>query len=85
MQNPYGYNALDSEVYRVLQSGGTIEITGGMSNKFFNSIYNMSAEQLRSMGYTIVTKGVSSGSFVGLRDKGIPVKGTSMEIVLREI
>jgi hypothetical protein len=36
IENLYGYDPLNSEVLRVLQQGGTIEITGSMANPFVN-------------------------------------------------
>lgn len=84
MQNPYGYNALNPEVSRVLQQGGTIEMTGGMSNRFFNRIYNMSAQELQEAGYSLVSKGQVVSAGPAYTTTGEVIKSTTMEIVLRK-
>ncbi len=84
IQNQYNYNALNSEVGRVLQSGGTVEITGGMSNKWFNSIYNMSETQLNSIGYSIVSKGTANNTGAGFTTQGQAIKSSILEIILKK-
>ena len=84
MQNPYKYNALDSEIGRVLQSGGIVEITGGMSNRWFNRIFNMTIEQLDALGYELVSRGVASNPEQGYTSSGAAIKSTIMEIILRK-
>ena len=84
IQNPYGYDALNPEIKRVLASGGTVEISGGMSNKYFNSIYNMSEADLKSLGYTVVSRGVADNPGVGLSSSGGIIESIIMEIVLKK-
>ena len=38
IDNPYKFDPLNSEILRVLQPGGIIEVTGSNSNPFFNKI-----------------------------------------------
>lgn len=85
IQNPYNYNALNPEVSRVLQNGGTIEISGGMSNKWFNSIYKMSESELNSLGYSTVSRGQATSVGTGFTTQGEAIKSNIMEIVLKKI
>ena len=62
--NPYKYNPLESDMRRVLKSGGNMTITGGMSNKYFNKIFNVSPEALESLGYEVVSKGDANSVFL---------------------
>ena len=84
MQNPYKYKPLGPEISRVLQSGGTIEITGGMSNRWFNIYYKMTSEQLAALGYEIVSKGPSPDPEKGCCSSGDDIMGTPLLIVLRK-
>jgi len=83
-QNPYKYDVLNPEVSRVLQSGGTVEITGGLSNKTFNTIYKMSEAELQAVGYTLVSRGQASNATQGLTTTGEVIKSTIMEIILKK-
>jgi len=85
IDNPYNYNPLGSEVSRVLESGGTVQISGGMSNKFFNQVYNMTAEDLRAAGYNLVWKGPFADAPVAYTTSGEVIQGTAMKIVLTKI
>ena len=84
MQNPYKYDALNSEVNRVLQNGGTVEISGGLSNGTFNKIYNSSAEHMGELGYDIVSKGMVENAEKGFTTSGKPINSTIYEIILRK-
>ena len=85
IQNPYNFNALNSEISRVLKKGGTIEISGGMSNKWFNSIYKMSESELNSLGYSTVSRGQATSAGTGFTIQGEAIKSNIMEIVLKKI
>ncbi|QTH43040.1 hypothetical protein J4772_00665 [Cohnella sp. LGH] len=82
MENPYRYDVLNPEVSRVLQSGGTLEITGGLSNKTFNTVYKMSEEELKAAGYTLVSRGQAANAGTSLTTTGQPIRSTMMEIIL---
>ena len=84
MENPYKYNPLNSEVYRVLESGGTVNITGNMSNKYFNSVYKMTDVELKGAGYEIISRGAAANATTAYTTSGQPIKGTIMEIILRK-
>ena len=85
MQNPYRYDVLNTEVNRVLQTGGTIEISGGMSNKTFNQVYKMAEEKLYKLGYEVVSKRAMEDIEKGFTTNGQTIKGKILEIVLRKI
>ncbi|MCL1982496.1 MAG: hypothetical protein FWG53_05300 [Clostridiales bacterium] len=84
MQNPYGYDVLTSEVSRALQKGGTLEITGGMSNPAFNMVYKMTEVELNSAGYSFVSKGQAVNAAQGYKTTGEEIQGTVMEIILKK-
>jgi len=84
MQNPYKYDVLNPEVSRVLESGGTVEITGGLKNGTFNKLYKMSEAELQEAGYTLVSKREIPNPVKGNRTDGEPVRGSVFEIVLRK-
>ncbi|MDL2302656.1 hypothetical protein LJC58_09965 [Lachnospiraceae bacterium OttesenSCG-928-D06] len=84
MENPYGYDPLNPEVSRVLESGGTVEITGGMSNKYFNRIYNMSDADLQGAGYDVISRRAASNVTPACTTSGEPIKSNIMEIILQK-
>jgi len=84
MDNPYGYSVLTPEVYRVLETGGTINITGGMSNRYFNQVYNMSDDELKAAGYSVVYRGSATNPNMGLTTDGKTIEGKKMEIILKK-
>ncbi|WP_378127228.1 RHS repeat-associated core domain-containing protein [Cohnella boryungensis] len=84
MENPYRYDVLNPEVSRVLQRGGTLEITGGLSNKTFNTVYKMSDEELKAAGYTLVSKGQAANAGTSLTTTGEPIRSMIMEIILKK-
>ena len=84
MQNPYNYDPLSSEINRILEKEGMLNITGGMSNKWFNKVYKMTPEQLNNMGYKIVYKGEAINASQGMTTSGEVIKSKIMEIVLQK-
>ncbi|WP_288738243.1 hypothetical protein, partial [uncultured Enorma sp.] len=84
MQNPYKYDVLNPEVNRVLQEGGIIEISGGLTNGTFKKVYNMSEEKLSELGYEIVSKGIVENIEKGFTTTGKPINSTIYEIILRK-
>ena len=85
MQNPYKYDVLNPEINRVLQNGGVVEISGGLTNGTFKKVYYMSAESLSELGYEIVFKGMLENAEKGFTTTGKPVNSTIYEIILRKI
>lgn len=39
IENPFGFNPINSEILRVLQKGGELRITGTESNRYFRKIF----------------------------------------------
>ncbi|WP_334075551.1 MULTISPECIES: hypothetical protein [Paenibacillus] len=73
MENPYGYDPLNPEILRVLQEGGTIEVTGSNANRFFNSIPSKAKE----LGFQITTNTVPNvGQFTYSNGQVIPTSRT---------
>lgn len=85
MQNPYKYDVLNPEINRVLQNGGIVEISGGLTNGTFKKVYNMSLEKLRELGYEIIFKGMVENTEKGFTTTGKPVESTIFKIILRKI
>ena len=85
MQNPYKYDVLNLEINRVLQNGGIVEISRGLTNGTFKKFYNMSLEKLRELGYEIIFKGKVENTEKGFTTTGKPVESTIFKIILRKI
>ncbi|EGO63273.1 hypothetical protein, partial [Acetonema longum] len=88
VQNPRGFNPLESDIPRVMQPDGKLTIVGNMSNKDFNKIFNMSEEQLARYGFKLETKGVASDALtVGCKttDGKDIIASTLKQIVLVRI
>ena len=56
IENPYGFDPYNSEIRRVLKSGGELKVTGVESNKYFNSIIEDIDEKLIKVpeGYELI-------------------------------
>ena len=83
MANPHGFNPLHSEVGRVLQRGGHLNITGGMSNRYFNQVFNMSPQELSRQGFTLVSRGQIATSNPGFTTSGANIRGALYQIILQ--
>jgi hypothetical protein len=56
LENPFGFDPLNSEVNRVVKTGGTVEITANFSNKSANKYLNMTAQEFEKLGYELISK-----------------------------
>jgi len=83
MANPHGFNPLSSEVGRVMQSGGVLNITGGMSNRYFNQVFNMSQSQLAAQGYSLISRGQIATTNPSLQTGGANIGGALYQILLQ--
>ncbi|MGE5417705.1 MAG: RHS repeat-associated core domain-containing protein [Acidobacteriota bacterium] len=84
MQNPYKYYPLQSDAIRVLRPGGTMTVTGNMSNPFFKATFNASDAQLSELGLEVVGRGTAPEAMRGLTSNGKQVQGTIMQITFRK-
>ena len=65
IENPYGYDPLNSEILRVLAADGTIEITGAGANKYANKTpkrapklgFSVTVEMVPNIGQFTTTDG----------------------------
>lgn len=85
IQNPYKYQALNSEVYRVLQPGGSVNMIGNWSNPFFKPYYRMEYMDFQNLGYNFVSKGPMINPGIYYQTSGDIVKGTILEIILQKL
>ncbi|WP_197035299.1 hypothetical protein, partial [Paenibacillus sp. UNC217MF] len=60
VQNPHGYNALEGDIPRVIEPGGSLKIVGGEKKTYFSKIYKMNDEELSRYGFRLVNKGKAS-------------------------
>ncbi|WP_268625605.1 hypothetical protein [Paenibacillus alvei] len=60
----YGYDALEGDIPRVIEPGGSLKIVGGEKNPYFSKIYKMNDEELSRYGFKLVNKGKTSGDLM---------------------
>jgi len=85
MANPHGFNPLAPEVGRVLARGGVLNITGGMSNRYFNQVFNMSRQELSRQGFHLVGRGQIANANPGLQTSGAGIMGSLYQILLQRL
>jgi len=86
--NPFGFNPINASTSAALKTGGTFTIVGQTWNKYFNNIYTASADELKKMGYELVSKGAASDAFkFGTKTtNGNPIApDTLFQIILKKL
>ena len=84
LDNPNGFDPLNSEITRVVQKGGTIEITGNYSNRDVVKYLDMSSEDISKLGFERVDrKTISSEGY--FKSDGTPISSKTLEtLILRK-
>lgn len=70
INNPYGFDPLNSEIHRIVKNGGTIRITGSLSNKSFNQYWKLEGVP---EGFSAIYKG-SQPVVQGFMKNGKPIR-----------
>ncbi len=69
INNPYGFDPLNSEIHRIVKNGGTVRITGSLSNKNFNQYWKLDGVP---EGFSAIYKGSQPG-VQGFMTSGKPI------------
>lgn len=74
MENPYGFDPLNSEIVRITQGDGTIVITGSQANKYVNK----TEKNASNAGLTVVDKSVIDDTSKFKNSSGAQLKGKEL-------
>lgn len=77
INNPYGFDPLNSEIHRIVKNGGTVRITGSLSNKNFNQYWKL--EDVPE-GFSAIYKGSQPG-VQGFMNNGKPIRGLTEKYI----
>ena len=96
IENPNGFDPLNSEILRVVKPGGEIKITGVISNSYFSKLFNKKRTEVKvPEGFELIEEGEipenlrkqgykNDGDPIGQKDGvGVPKK-TDKIIILRK-
>ena len=70
INNPYGFDPLNPEIHRIVKNGGTVRITGSLSNKNFNQYWKLEGVP---EGFSAIYKGSQPG-VQGFMTNGKPIR-----------